>query len=128
MRLLTRNDSDSFDLADYPAGSTIPRTPSCLTGGAPKRSPTKTSNIVPEECERLGYDKIRFCGEQAGRDGLTYFWVDTCCIDKSSSAELTESINSMFFMVLAAQPDAMPISKTSLAEPIQDRVNRAHRQ
>lgn len=27
---------------------------------------------------------------------IHYAWVDTCCIDKSSSAELTESINSMF--------------------------------
>ena len=45
---------------------------------------------------KTGYDKIRFCGEQAGRDGLQYFWIDTCCIDKSSSAELQEAINSMF--------------------------------
>ncbi|KAN0067836.1 hypothetical protein V8E54_014083 [Elaphomyces granulatus] len=45
---------------------------------------------------KTGYDKIRFCGEQAGRDGLEYFWIDTCCIDKSSSAELHEAINSMF--------------------------------
>ena len=43
-----------------------------------------------------GYDKIRLCGEQAIRDDLIYFWVDTCCIDKSSSAELQEAINSMF--------------------------------
>jgi hypothetical protein len=40
--------------------------------------------------------KIRFCGEQASRDGLRYFWVDTCCIDKSNSTELAEAINSMF--------------------------------
>ncbi|KAH8600126.1 kinesin light chain [Bisporella sp. PMI_857] len=46
--------------------------------------------------KKAGYEKIRFCGEQARRDGLQYFWVDTCCIDKSSSAELTEAINSMF--------------------------------
>lgn len=46
--------------------------------------------------KKAGYRKIRFCGEQARRDGLQYFWVDTCCIDKSSSAELTEAINSMF--------------------------------
>ncbi|KAJ9129921.1 HET-domain-containing protein [Pleurostoma richardsiae] len=46
--------------------------------------------------QRSGYDKIQFCGDQASRDGLSYFWVDTCCIDKSSSAELTEAINSMF--------------------------------
>ncbi|KAH6719559.1 heterokaryon incompatibility protein-domain-containing protein [Leptodontidium sp. MPI-SDFR-AT-0119] len=45
---------------------------------------------------KAGYGKIYFCGEQARRDGLEYFWVDTCCIDKSSSAELSEAINSMF--------------------------------
>ena len=45
---------------------------------------------------KAGYDKIRFCGEQARRDGLQYFWVDTCCIDKSNNAELSEAINSMF--------------------------------
>ena len=31
---------------------------------------------------KSGYDKIQFCGQQAERDGLQYFWVDTCCIDK----------------------------------------------
>ncbi|KAH6712683.1 heterokaryon incompatibility protein-domain-containing protein [Leptodontidium sp. MPI-SDFR-AT-0119] len=45
---------------------------------------------------KAGYGKIHFCGEQARRDGLEYFWLDTCCIDKSSSAELSEAINSMF--------------------------------
>lgn len=45
---------------------------------------------------KAGYDKILFCGQQAAIDGLQYFWVDTCCIDKSSSAELQEAINSMF--------------------------------
>jgi hypothetical protein len=30
---------------------------------------------------RTSFDKIRFCGEQAKRDDLQYFWVDTCCID-----------------------------------------------
>jgi hypothetical protein len=43
-----------------------------------------------------GYGKIQFCREQAKRDGLQYFWVDTCCIDKSNSTELAEAINSMF--------------------------------
>src|SRR5689334_16128894 len=45
---------------------------------------------------KAGYSKIRFCARQAARDHLRYFWVDTCCIDKSSSAELSEAINSMF--------------------------------
>ena len=43
-----------------------------------------------------GYAKIRFCGERAAADRLEYFWVDTCCIDKSNSIELSTAINSMF--------------------------------
>ncbi|TVY12610.1 Vegetative incompatibility protein HET-E-1, partial [Lachnellula arida] len=46
--------------------------------------------------DKTGYSKIQFCGEQARRDGLQYFWVDTCCIDKSNNTELAEAINSMF--------------------------------
>ncbi|KAF5847015.1 hypothetical protein GGP41_003314 [Bipolaris sorokiniana] len=45
---------------------------------------------------KSGYKKIRFCGEQAHQDGLQYFWVDTCCIDKSDKAELSSAIQSMF--------------------------------
>jgi len=45
---------------------------------------------------KISSRKIRFCGAQAARHGLKYFWVDTCCIDKSSSAELQETINSMY--------------------------------
>ena len=45
---------------------------------------------------KAGYKKIQFCGQQAAIDALQYFWVDTCCIDKSSSAEVSEAINSMF--------------------------------
>ncbi|RAR05617.1 HET-domain-containing protein [Stemphylium lycopersici] len=45
---------------------------------------------------REGYEKIFFCAQQAKRDGLEYFWVDTCCIDKTNNTELSEAINSMF--------------------------------
>jgi hypothetical protein len=40
--------------------------------------------------------KLQFCAPQAAQAGLHYMWIDTCCIDKSSSAELSEAINSMF--------------------------------
>src|ERR1700744_2108755 len=46
--------------------------------------------------DKAGYAKIQFCGEQARKDGLQYFWVDTCCIDKANHAELSEAIASMF--------------------------------
>ena len=44
----------------------------------------------------FGYRKLQFCAEQAARDGLKHFWVDTCCIDKCNPTELQESIRSMF--------------------------------
>ena len=44
---------------------------------------------------KKGFFKIEKTCELARRDGIQYAWVDTCCIDKTSSAELTEAINCM---------------------------------
>ncbi|KZL78455.1 HET domain-containing protein [Colletotrichum tofieldiae] len=46
--------------------------------------------------ERKGFQKIELARAQALLDGLDYLWIDTCCINKESSAELSEAINSMF--------------------------------
>ncbi|RTE81324.1 hypothetical protein BHE90_004136 [Fusarium euwallaceae] len=43
-----------------------------------------------------GYEKVRRSCALAFSEGFEYIWIDTCCIDKSSSAELSEAINSMF--------------------------------
>jgi hypothetical protein len=51
---------------------------------------------LPDRSSRKGYAKIIQTCQLALQHGLDFAWVDTCCIDKSSSAELTESINSMF--------------------------------
>ena len=45
---------------------------------------------------KIGYKKIEFCRAQAASNNLRYFWVDTCCIDKSNGVELNTAINSMF--------------------------------
>ena len=45
---------------------------------------------------KAGWGKIQFCADKAVADGLRYFWVDTCCIDKKNSTELSKAINSMF--------------------------------
>ncbi|KAH7403059.1 heterokaryon incompatibility protein-domain-containing protein [Cadophora sp. MPI-SDFR-AT-0126] len=51
----------------------------------------------PTEAEqKLGYVKLRGCCNKAANDGYSYVWIDTCCIDKTSSAELSEAINSMY--------------------------------
>lgn len=43
-----------------------------------------------------GFLKVQGCCDLARAAGFDYVWIDTCCIDKSSSAELSEAINSMF--------------------------------
>lgn len=50
----------------------------------------------PNRFRMEGYNKIVGTCELANRKGFEYVWIDTCCIDKSSSAELGEAINSMF--------------------------------
>ncbi|KAL8669990.1 MAG: hypothetical protein Q9168_005452 [Polycauliona sp. 1 TL-2023] len=46
--------------------------------------------------EREGFKKIKDFCELALASHIEWAWVDTCCIDKKSSAELTEAINSMY--------------------------------
>ncbi|KAM0712011.1 hypothetical protein Q7P37_011105 [Cladosporium fusiforme] len=46
--------------------------------------------------EHGGYNKVLSAMRLAASDGLEYIWIDTCCIDKSSSAELSEALNSMY--------------------------------
>ncbi|KAN0102621.1 HET domain containing protein [Hyaloscypha variabilis] len=46
--------------------------------------------------KKAGYAKVLQTCILARANDIKYAWVDTCCIDKTSSAELTEAINSMF--------------------------------
>ncbi|ETI26099.1 hypothetical protein G647_02876 [Cladophialophora carrionii CBS 160.54] len=96
MRLLQCDDSGKFTLTkdlieDIPPFAILSHTWEADTEEVTYR------DIVEGHGEtKAGYDKIRFCGERAKCDNLEYFWVDTCCIDKSNSTELAEAINSMF--------------------------------
>lgn len=45
----------------------------------------------------LGFKKVKRCCDLARYQQYSYLWIDTCCIDKKSSAELSEAINSMYF-------------------------------
>src|SRR5271156_1088891 len=46
--------------------------------------------------EKDGYEKVKKSCSVAAADGFKYVWMDTCCIDKTSSTELSEAINSMY--------------------------------
>ncbi|KAJ4302535.1 hypothetical protein N0V88_002684 [Collariella sp. IMI 366227] len=47
-------------------------------------------------CGKPALSKVINVASVARDHGFEYVWIDTCCIDKSSSAELSEAINSMF--------------------------------
>jgi hypothetical protein len=66
---------------------------------------------------KKGYEKIRFCGTQAAKDGLNYFWVDTCCINKSILVELQDAINSMFRWYQNADECYVYLPDVSAMEP-----------
>ncbi|KAH9218265.1 heterokaryon incompatibility protein-domain-containing protein [Leptodontidium sp. 2 PMI_412] len=51
---------------------------------------------LPIAISKASFVKIQKTCDIAISNGLQYVWVDTCCIDKTSSAELSEAINSMF--------------------------------
>ncbi|KAF2176010.1 HET-domain-containing protein [Zopfia rhizophila CBS 207.26] len=98
MRLLRCSDPDEFRLTqDFGGDEAIP--PYAIlshTWGADTEEVTFDDLTSGTGKGKLGYEKIRFCGEQAGQDGLQHFWIDTCCINQANKAELSQAINSMF--------------------------------
>jgi hypothetical protein len=96
MRLVERKDNDDFGLTKYFIDNVPPYAILSHRWGADGEEVTFKDLTDSTGKDKAGYAKLRFCAEQAERDGLQYFWVDTCSIDKSSSAELTEAINSLF--------------------------------
>jgi hypothetical protein len=103
MRLLKRENASwlgfsavKFSLTKF-TGETIPKYAILShTWGADDEEVSFSDLVNGMGKNKIGYEKLRFCEEQAARDGLAYFWVDTCCIDKTNSTELQEAINSMF--------------------------------
>ena len=79
----------------------------------------------PRTTSKLGHEKILKSCEIAKSYDISHerilhhhtrciehIWIDTCCIDKSSSAELSEAINSMYryyreVMITAFKPNCV---------------------
>ncbi|KIJ66922.1 hypothetical protein HYDPIDRAFT_108890 [Hydnomerulius pinastri MD-312] len=69
-----------------------------------------------------GYDKLtKFC-EKAKKHGCDLAWSDTCCIDKSSSAELEEAIRSMFRWYRNAHVCIAYLAQTTSVEDFRSEV------
>ena len=73
-----------------------------------------------------GFAKIsKFC-ERARSESLEFAWIDTCCIDKSSSAELSEAINAMYEWYRRASVCYVYLSDVSVLAQNDD--EKAHRE
>ncbi|RFN50421.1 het domain-containing protein [Fusarium flagelliforme] len=75
----------------------------------------------PEYQHLKGFAKIQGCCAQAAQEDLEWVWIDTCCIDKSSSAELSEAINSMFKWYQKADVCFVYLSDVPPLDPFLDR-------
>lgn len=53
--------------------------------------------------DKKGFQKVINLCAVARKESLQYVWIDTCCIDKTSSSELSEAINSMYRCHRASQ-------------------------
>ena len=119
MRLLKLKDGE-FSLVEF-VGDNIPRYAILShTWGADGEEVTFKDLVEGTGKDKAGYEKIRFCGKQAANDGLQYSWVDTCCIDKLSSTELSEAINSMFRWYYNAAKCYVHLSDVSICGSIEN--------
>jgi hypothetical protein len=124
MRLLKVEDDNKLSLVEF-VGSDIP--PYAIlshTWGADHEEVTYKDVVDGVGQSKVGYKKIRFCGKQAIKNGLHYFWVDTCCIDKSSSTELQEAINSMFRWYQEAARCYVYLHDVSFSSPGDDEYSK----
>lgn len=96
MRFLHCDQDGKYSLKDTTPSDVPPYAILSHTWGSDEVVFADLAKMPSEWQRRAGFEKIDFCAKQARRDGLQYFWVDTCCIDKSDSQELQTAINSMF--------------------------------
>lgn len=103
MRLLHIEDNGELSLAEH-IGTDVPAYAILSHTWGPNNEEVTYQDLINDTGkEKRGYCKLTFCGQQAAKDGLRYFWIDTCCIDKTSSAELSEAINSMYSWYQASE-------------------------
>ena len=117
MRLLKSTDGNELSLTDDLPPDKIPRYAILShTWGPDSNEVTYRDLMDGTGKDKVGYKKIQFCAEQAKRDSLEHFWVDTCCINKSDPIEVQRSINSMFRWYRDATRCYVYLSNSSIAD------------
>lgn len=95
MRLL---NTDKLEVVVIPEDATPPYAILSHTWGADEVSLQDMDSLRAEngKTDRQGFKKVVDAANLAASHGYRWIWIDTCCIDKTSSAELSEAINSMY--------------------------------
>ena len=96
MRLLEISDRGELSLTDDLTADIPPYAILLHTWGPDQEEVSFKDLIDGRGKNKEGYTKIQFCADQARKDDLHHFWIDTCCIDKTNLVELSEAIVSMF--------------------------------
>lgn len=91
-------NSETLKLKEFSSDGDIPEYAILShTWGPPSEEVTfQDIHELDKARQKRGFEKISNCCRQAARDGYEWAWIDSCCINKSSSVELSEAINSMF--------------------------------
>jgi hypothetical protein len=118
MRLIKIDNDGRFILAQFPENQAPPYAILSHTWGRGQDDEVTYSDIMNGTgSDKPGYKKLEFCSNQATADGLQYFWVDTCSINKNSEPELTTAINSMFRWYQNAAKCYVYLSDVSIRTP-----------
>lgn len=95
MRLLVTN-SEPLEIKTFVASDTPEYAILSHTWGSPNEEVLFSDMRQGTAETKAMYHKVKKACELAASHGFEYLWIDTCCIDKSSSAELQEAICSMY--------------------------------
>jgi hypothetical protein len=79
MRLLQLKEGGALSLVEVQGNDIPPYAILSHTWGSDKDEVNFQDLEHHANESKAGYCKLSFCGEQAKKDGLEYFWVDTCC-------------------------------------------------
>jgi hypothetical protein len=96
MRLLKYEENGELTIISFDDNAVPPYAILSHTWGADTEEVTFADLHTGDSKDKYSYRKIRFYGQQAHQDGLQYFCVDACYINKSDKAELSSAIQSMF--------------------------------
>lgn len=89
LRLLRYESINGFTLAELLGEGIPPHAILSHTWGE-----HELSIASPTRDTTTSNDKLRFCTQQAVHDGLWYFWIDNCCIDRAKPAQVSAANNS----------------------------------